>query len=252
MKRAAGSAALAAAVLLAPVWAAAPAGAAGDSSHFTLTHDSQTGRVVHWARCTRINGVRTKNVIDYKVNPAGHRARIHLVKRGIRKLHRASGLSFRYRGTTGFIPQPNAGGGLRALDQRRATHVDLVVAWANQPGLPGASRFLDGLEQGKGSIAWSYPTLQPAQIQIVEAAVVMQRSAKLRPGFHAGGSVGTLLLHELGHAVGLQHYADPKQLMNPFLGVGSPSGYAAGDRAGLRRVGSDTKCLTSAALPPSN
>ena len=44
-----------------------------------------------------------------------------------------------------------------------------------------------------------------------------------------------LLLHELGHLVGLDHVDDPNELMYP-AGVSRPS-YGPGDREGLARVG---------------
>src|SRR4051812_26017435 len=85
--------------------------AAGTSSHYTLTFSSNyftappdSHALVHWARCTRIHGTRKTNVIDYKVNPAGARYRVRLVKRAIAKLHQASDLTFRYRGTTSYLP----------------------------------------------------------------------------------------------------------------------------------------------------
>ena len=45
-----------------------------------------------------------------------------------------------------------------------------------------------------------------------------------------------VVLHELGHVVGLDHVSDPSQLMTP---VGRPDllGYAAGDRTGLALLG---------------
>jgi len=228
--------------------------AAGTASHYTLTFDTDyysgdSHQLVHWARCTKINGDRKTNVIDYTVNPAGHDYRVKLVKRGIRKLHDASGLTFRYRGRTSYIPH-TVNGLFQALDQRHKTHADLVIAWALQGTGAHASNLLQGVEQGVGTIKWaSGPT---SQLRILEGAVVMERGQSLPKGFQARGSVGTLLLHELGHAVGLQHVSDPTQIMFPTLGTESPAGYAAGDRTGLAKVGSDTRCLTTPPLPPSN
>jgi hypothetical protein len=239
------------------------AAAAGPAAHYTLTFSQNNFEtpldnhaLVHWARCTRINGDRKTNVIDYKVNPAGHHYRVKLVKRAIRKLHRASDLTFRYRGRTSYIPHTRISSltgnpSFQALAQRRRTKADRVIAWAFKGTGKHASNLLTGTEQGVGSIKWaSGPT---SQLRILEGAVVMERGQSLRHGFLIGGSEGTLLLHELGHAVGLQHYADPTQIMNAFLEFGvAPAGYSTGDRAGLARVGTDTKCLTTPPLRPSN
>jgi len=40
-------------------------------------------------------------------------------------------------------------------------------------------------------------------------------------------------LHELGHAAGLNHVARTAEVMYPYLAIGSPAAYAAGDRQGL-------------------
>jgi hypothetical protein len=46
--------------------------------------------------------------------------------------------------------------------------------------------------------------------------------------------VGTVLQHELGHAVGLGHILDPFQLMSPVPLV---TDWGTGDRAGLKELG---------------
>jgi hypothetical protein len=131
--------------------------AAGTATHFTVIHDfdgftGDASALVHWARCTKIDGDRKTNIIDYKINPAGHRYRVRLTKRAVRKVHRASGLTFRYRGKTSYIPHNDSLGHFQALDQRRKTHVDLVVAWAFKGTGKNASNLLQEFEQGVGSI----------------------------------------------------------------------------------------------------
>ena len=52
----------------------------------------------------------------------------------------------------------------------------------------------------------------------------------------------TLLRHEFGHAVGLDHAKQPNEVMYGTVGAGSPSDYQAGDLAGLRSVGTSAGC----------
>jgi hypothetical protein len=60
--------------------------------------------------------------------------------------------------------------------------------------------------------------------------------------------MGLVLIHELGHAFGLDHFADNIQVMHPGnrppdVG-GYYSRYEAGDLAGLRSLGASKGCLT--------
>jgi predicted Zn-dependent protease len=50
------------------------------------------------------------------------------------------------------------------------------------------------------------------------------------------GAVQAIIEHELGHVVGLDHVADPTQLMNPELEPGV-TGFGDGDRRGLALLG---------------
>jgi hypothetical protein len=75
--------------------------------------------------------------------------------------------------------------------------------------------------------------------QFVSGIVVINASAGLEGGFDRAPSVGTVLQHELGHAVGLGHILDPFQLMSPVPVV---TDWGRGDLAGLEELG-DGSCL---------
>jgi predicted Zn-dependent protease len=55
----------------------------------------------------------------------------------------------------------------------------------------------------------------------------------------------SLYLHELGHALGLGHYSDTAQVMNPYVTSPPVTAYAAGDRTGLYALASQA-CFTGA------
>lgn len=59
----------------------------------------------------------------------------------------------------------------------------------------------------------------------------------------SGNGLGPVLMHELGHAVGLDHVNDPTQLMNPFTSPNGPKTYAAGDLTGLWQLGAAAGCI---------
>jgi hypothetical protein len=75
--------------------------------------------------------------------------------------------------------------------------------------------------------------------QFVSGVVVINASAQLEEGFGRAPSVGTVVQHELGHAVGLAHILDPFQLMSPMPVVVD---WGRGDRAGLQELG-EGPCL---------
>ncbi|HET7530123.1 MAG TPA: hypothetical protein VFJ98_04100 [Mycobacteriales bacterium] len=224
-----------------------PAGAATTSYQLTFATTSGGPVLVRWAPCIR--GVDGPQVIRYKVHAAGRPGRVDMAKRAVRRLHRATGLHFRYAGRTSYIPQAvPLTRRLRAREMERRTGVPFVVAWARQGAVAGGSTLLDKTEAGVGSIVWRYSAL--SDLRISDAAVVMRRGhTGLRAGFGRGGTTGTLLLHELGHAAGLLHVYDGSQVMNPVIGGSSPGTYADGDRRGLHRVGADAGCMNGPWLP---
>jgi predicted Zn-dependent protease len=52
------------------------------------------------------------------------------------------------------------------------------------------------------------------------------------------------LLHELGHAVGLNHAHFTSEVMYPSVSDAGPNYYSAGDLAGLAKVGRPAGCLS--------
>jgi len=67
--------------------------------------------------------------------------------------------------------------------------------------------------------------------------VLFSTAANVPAGFATGASFGTLAMHEIGHAMGLDHAASLREVMAPSLTNLSPTDLAAGDRAGSRADG---------------
>jgi hypothetical protein len=184
--------------------------------------------------------------IGYRVNLANSTAgALTDVKGSIARLSTATGLSFVYRGTTAILPG-------RGNDAYPAG-TELVIAWAK----PGQSTNLPKPPRGYGSpaavggpenVRYAQDTKGKQIIEITDALVVVNANIKLSGGFGSGprygyqGTRGALLMHELGHAVGLDHVSDKVQIMAPMMSR-KPARWGAGDKNGLRLVGRSAGCL---------
>lgn len=159
--------------------------------------------------------------IRYKVNerrmPATGMADL---REAMRRVTLVTGIRFRYRGRTSAVPQGSYGG--PGPDK-------MVVAWA--PPSRSGGLLVDGV----GGVGGTSRTSS----RLLSGYVLMNSdyAAEADPGFGAGQPLGLVLMHELGHVVGLDHATDAKQIMAP----GSPlpaAVWGAADLSGLRHVGS--------------
>ena len=186
------------------------------------------------------------HVITYRVNAAlagdasARAAAVSDVKGAVARLSAASGLRFRYLGSTGYYPSGSP--------RTWATHenADLVVAWANRTSHRST---LLGLDKGGsgGYYANEWRTgHDPWAAAVVRGFVVLDatESRSFRNGFGAGVTRGALLLHELGHAVGLMHSGERSQVMYPMILDRRSAAYGSGDRAGLAKVGRPAGCIS--------
>lgn len=191
------------------------------------------GQVIRWNPC---------RVITYQVNTAGATAgALADVQGAMARVASANGLSFRYLGPTAAIPQKSW------QSSWPSNTGDIVVAWAYAGSGAGRSTLLPSSAVGEGG--WtSTGTYTPSGSivwQIRHGFVVLNRASNsaLRPGFGAGQTRGELLLHEVGHTVGLQHTSATTQILYTTLKARSTTAYGSGDLMGLRRVGRAAGCI---------
>ncbi|MGH2640544.1 MAG: matrixin family metalloprotease, partial [Actinomycetota bacterium] len=136
---------------------------------------------------------------------------------------------------------------LRAYQRMRYRGVirkaELIIIWVDHDGYQEILRRLD---DPRPSIAFAKTMagLYADQDQYFGGIIVMDAEATSQRGFGHSYAHGSVLLHELGHIMGLDHVKDPDQLMysgrHPSYGL---QGFGAGDLEGLRHLGIDAGCL---------
>jgi hypothetical protein len=190
------------------------------------------GGPVRWDPC---------ETITYAVNTRGATSSVRLdLKEALSRVTRATGIQFRSVGTTkeSFI---------RAYSRMRYRGVirkaALILIWVDHDDYQAILRLL---RDPRPSIAFAKTMagLYANQDQYFGGIVVMDADATASRGFGHRYAHGSVLLHELGHIMGLDHVKDPEQLM--YSGHHTQvrlRGFGPGDLDGLRRLGREAGCL---------
>jgi hypothetical protein len=180
--------------------------------------------------------------IKYRINPGyAGAASIPLTQEAMTLLERATGFRSTYVGTTTAVP-------ITSKKYPRGT--DLVIAWSHQDAVPELLNTVGRGGPGRLHISRQRSNNVPLW-QIEHPGVTMNWAwADEYPRTMddpATETMGIVLIHELGHAFGLNHYADGIQIMHPGDRPPGPTGYhawyEAGDLAGLRIQGAAGGCL---------
>jgi hypothetical protein len=193
----------------------------------------------------RVGGVPVRwnpcEPITYALNTAGTSSPVRTdLHEALRRVTRATGIHFRPVGMTRetFI---------RAYQRMRFRGVirkaALILIWVDHDDYQAILRLL---RDPRPSIAFAKTMagLYANRDQYFGGIVVMDGDATARRGFGDFYAHGSVLLHELGHIMGLDHVKDPDQLMysgrHPNFRVRY---FGPGDLEGLRRLGADAGCL---------
>jgi len=215
---------------LAPVWLREAVGlgphrladavAAPATGRYVFTHhqDGDPADPVAWDPCRSIH---------YVINPAGGPpGATGLVEQAVARVEQASGLVFEYGGETDERPHWDSPV-LPVLGTRRP----VLVSWARPDEVPQLSGEVAGIG-GSVPVGAGDGRLRYATGGITLDAASFAALATQPDGVREERAI---VLHELGHVLGLAHVADPGELMNAAnLGL---LDFGPGDLAGLARLG---------------
>lgn len=177
--------------------------------------------------------------IGYRVNAReATKGAVSDVKGAMKRLSQATGYHFAYRGTTSNIPQAGA-------NSWYPKDTQIVVAWARPSqssmfdGYSGAAAMGGAISSG-GYQAGDGTTLS----KIIRGAVVINATQKYAAGFGSGYTRGDILLHELGHTMGMGHTSATSQIMYKTM-TRSAARYNEGDLTALESRGARLGCITA-------
>jgi hypothetical protein len=206
---------------IADVTAATPPPVAPAGTGYAFMATNVDGTPARFDPCTPISW--TVNLSE--APPGG----FDLVKQAIDQYAAATGLQFKYVGTTALMPQTSWGS---VASPGFTGWPPLAIAWAKR----GESDLLDGKEAGMGGPLWVEGSGNVPKVLVSGRAVIDVDATKGLPVTFGPSSVGGVVLHEIGHALGLAHVSDANQIMYPTI-TDKPAAFGPGDLAGLERLG---------------
>jgi hypothetical protein len=191
------------------------------------------GEPVRWNPCEPIH-----YVVNIAKAPAGSLEDVH---EAVSRVSRATGIAFRYDGFSDedpsrrrFVYQPGRYGDRWA---------PVLIAWVD----PDESDIAFST-QGHTAAGVAAPLGPPDGEEIlVSGWIAINADDPNPPGFDTIDGQGPVVLHELGHVMGLDHVQTRGQLME-----GSGGGvvdFGPGDLAGLEQLGREAGCLTTPPTP---
>ena len=198
-----------------------PGGGSAASYAFARTQTVPAGAPVTYNPCRSIDVV-----VNDDWAPDGTQG---IVTEALQRVHDVTGLTFTYRGYTSVRPDSDE---WRSQTQFGLGYPPVLIAWSSEDETPR----LDGDVVGVGgSSAVTNPGTGHEHYVTGSVALDSEALGDMLGRRHGRELVRAVVLHELGHVVGLTHVDDPTQLMY-HDNVGATD-FGAGDLAGLRALG---------------
>ncbi len=194
-----------------------------------------SGAPVRWDPCSPIRYVVNLEGAPYDTS-------LDDIATAFERVTEASGLRFAYVGETDELAREDRP--LVQPDRYGPGWAPVLVAWTD----PGHSPSLDG------DVVASASTVPAGESPVyVSGSIHLDRTQRgLRPGFGRGRAWGTVLIHEAGHLVGLEHVDHEGEVMHPGGDRNRASAtvrWGVGDREGLRLVGLESGCQDVPGVP---
>lgn len=204
---------------------AAPAGPG-----YSFMRVNRSGTPVRWNPCSPVYYVTN-------LTSAPSYASAEL-QSAVGQISRATGILFVNRGATTTFP---AGGGDISAGGQAGP---VVIAWADSAqsakiGFPAGATGADAVARTEPIAAVDQSTGHG--VYVTGTVLIGAGAGRLPQGFGPGGQ-GVLLLHELGHLMGLANVSTPGQIMDTNVLSTSTAKLGSGDLAGLKRLGTASGC----------
>jgi len=199
----------------------------GSATDFAFMSTNADGSPARWNPC---------RPVTWRLDPlAAPPGALQDVQAALGAVGAASGLTFLYAGGTADRP---------FLSAAHTDGEDLLVGFGTALDYPTR---LTGATIGVGGFSSAATEVDGVvgPWEIVSGDIVLRSPVVPSAGGGPGESFVNLVLHEVGHTVGLGHVGATDEIMNPVLSPATPDGLAAGDRAGLAAVGAAGGCFAS-------
>jgi len=198
------------------------------SQHDFLAH-RMDGSPLRWNPC---------DTIHYVINPStAPDGSVEDVHEAVRQVSRITGIAFAYDGLSDEVPSR------RRLPLQRDRYGDrwapVLIAWVDPDDTD-----IDFDRNGHEAAAVAAPARPLTGEELfVSGFIAMNIDDPNPPGFGWPGAQGPVLLHELGHIMGLAHVETAGEIMQKA--GGGVTEYGPGDLEGLRKLGREAGCLTT-------